>query len=154
MKRGIRFEVPNGYGNILAEVLKPFDLPSFCWKIGDGESYLEGDKGLERDLFPEGQTIMEGAELKNLLENNRHYVIFAELQAYPDSAFFEIVSYEEFVDSPCELVLLVVDCIYVDVYCKNESTIELLYDHANEHRYGQVAYITDENDTRTRLSVW
>ena len=154
MKRGIRFEAPNEYGNILAEILKPFALEDFCWKIGDCESYIAGDKGLERNLFPEGQTIMEGIELKNLLENNAYYVIFAELQAYPDSSFSVVENYGEFIDSDCELVLLVVDCIYVDLYCKDESMIELLYEHALKRRFKRVAYIAGKNDTRTRLSVW
>lgn len=154
MKRGISFEIPNEYGTLLGEVLKPIDTTVFSWRIGNGESYIVVDDELNEELFSEDKKAIEGSELKNLLENNMYYIIFADLQAYPKGEFSDIETYEEFIESQCELVLLVVDSCYVTIYCKNKETIELLYKNATEYGFKNVKYITDENDTRTMLSVW
>ncbi|ENQ3107278.1 DUF2691 family protein [Bacillus cereus] len=154
MRRGIRFEVPNEYGSLLGEVLKPIDITVFSWRIGDGESYMVENDQLGKGLFSEDRNIIDGVELKNLLEGNEYYIIFADLQAYLKGEFSDIDTYEEFIGSKCQLVLLVVDCSYVTIYCQNKKDLELLYDNARDCGFENVEYITDENDTRTRLSVW
>ncbi|WP_035432110.1 DUF2691 family protein [Bacillus sp. UNC322MFChir4.1] len=154
MRRGIRFEIPNEYGSLLGEVLKPIDITVFSWRIGDGESYIVENDQLGKELFSEDRDSIDGAELKNLLEGNQYYMIFADLQAYLKGEFSDIDTYEDFIGSKCHLVLLVVDCSYVTIYCKNKKDLELLYDNARDCGFENVEYITDENDTRTRLSVW
>lgn len=154
MKRGISFEIPNEYGTILGEVLKPIDTTVFSWRIGNGESYIEVDGELDEALFSEDKKAIEGTELKKLLENNKYYIVFADLQAYPKGEFSEIETYENFIESKCELVLLVVDSCYFTIYCRNKETIELLYKNATDCGFEDIKYITDENDTRTRLSAW
>lgn len=155
MKRGISFEIPNERGSFLGEVLKPIDITAFSWQIGSGESYIAAkmDDELKEVLFPEDKNVIDGAALKDLLENNKYYIIFADLQAYPKGEFSEIETYAEFIESKCELILLVVDCSYVTIYCKNKEAIELLYKNANDCGFEFVEYITDENDTRTSLSI-
>jgi hypothetical protein len=154
MKRGISFEIPNKYGSLLGEVLKPIDITAFSWRIGNGESYIIVNNGLDKELFSGDKEVIEGVELRSLLENNKYYVIFADLQAYPKEEFSDIETYDEFLKSNCELILLVVDSCYVTIYCKNKGTIELLYKNATDCGFEDVIYITDENDTRTRLSAW
>ncbi|WP_407944606.1 DUF2691 family protein [Paenibacillus swuensis] len=52
------------------------------------------------------------------------------------------------------MVLLVVDSSYVTVYCKDNKILDDLYLNAIDKGFENVEYITDENDFRTRLSVW
>ncbi|TWT06350.1 DUF2691 family protein [Planococcus sp. CPCC 101016] len=153
MKRGISFELPNEYGFFLAEILKPIDMTALSWRLGSGESYKVVNNELSENLFLEDEKLIEGKLLKKLLENNPYYVIVADLQAHPKGKVTEINTYEEFVKSECELVLLVVDCYYATVYCKNSEKLELLYTHAHNCGFENIEYITDENDGRTRLSV-
>lgn len=153
MKRGISFESPNEYGTILGEVLKPIDTTVLKWRIGNGESYIVDDE-LDEALFSEDKKAIEGTELKKLLENNKYYIVSADLQAYPKGEFSEIETYDDFIESQCELVLLVVDSCYFTIYCRNKETIELLYKNATDCGFEDIKYITDENDTRTRLSAW
>ncbi len=122
--------------------------------MGSGESYLVARGGLDEALFPEEPSIVEGSDLKRLFKDNIYYVIFADLKAYPKGEkVVDIETYEEFKESKCELVLLVVDCTYVTIYAKDQEAIKLMYENAlNQSFY--VEYITDENDGRTRLSVW
>ncbi|MGZ9586697.1 DUF2691 family protein [Paenibacillus marinisediminis] len=154
MRRGISFETPNEYGGLLGEVLKPIDITAFNWRIGSGESYMVVNDQLDKELFSEDRDIIEGAELKNLLETNKYYIIFADLQAFSKDENPHIATYEEFIESNCELVLLVIDCCYVAIYCKNQEAIELIYKNAIDCGFEDVEYITDENDSRTRLSAW
>ncbi|MEM1505280.1 DUF2691 family protein [Domibacillus sp. 8LH] len=152
MRRGVSFEIPNEYGSLLGNVLKPIDITVFAWQIGSGESYRV-ENGQLKELFPADKDTIGGAELKRLLEDHTYYMIFADLKAYQNGEFSTIDTYEEFIESQCELVLLVVDCSYVTIYCKNKKGLELLHDHAIDCGFENVEYITDENDTRTGLTV-
>ncbi|WP_396021688.1 DUF2691 family protein [Bacillus cereus group sp. BfR-BA-01380] len=58
MRRGICFEIPNEYGSLLGEVLKPIDITAFSWRIGDGESYIVENDQLGKELFSEDRDII------------------------------------------------------------------------------------------------
>ncbi|MDH6368576.1 hypothetical protein M2444_000354 [Paenibacillus sp. PastF-3] len=88
------------------------------------------------------------------MENNEYYIIFANFKAFPqEKDVTDVQTYEEFLNSDCQLVLLVVDCEYATVYCKDQGKLEALYHNAIANGYEDVQYITYENDFRTRLSV-
>ncbi|MBY0098326.1 DUF2691 family protein [Mesobacillus maritimus] len=154
MKRGVSFEIPNEYGSLLSKVLEPVDISTFSWRIGNGEAYKVVDGRLDENLFLGYKDSIEGEDLKDLLENKPSYIIFADLQAYPSGELSYVETYEEFMGSKCEFVLLIVDCSYVTLYCKNKQSIELLYHHAKECGFKDVEYITDDNDARTSLIAW
>ncbi|MGE6596380.1 DUF2691 family protein [Bacillus proteolyticus] len=154
MKRGIFVDIPNGYDNLLWKVLKPMQISSFDWWVGSEESYLVARGGLDDALFPEEPSVMEGLDLKKLVKDNIYYLIFADLKAYPKGeAAVDIETYEEFKESKCEVVVLVVDSQYIQIYAKDQKAIKLMYENAMNQGF-YVEYVTDENDGRTRLSVW
>ncbi|WP_339784379.1 DUF2691 family protein [Paenibacillus sp. FSL R7-0313] len=155
MNRGIRFEIPNAYGRFLGEILKPMGVSNFDWFIGGEESYLiEGDT-LGDDLFPDMIIGMNGEELQKIIENNEYYLIFTNLKAFPKGTqITDVITYEDYVESECQMVLLVIDSIYVTVYCKDLEKVKELYNHINRQGFESLEYLTDENDTRTILSVW
>ncbi|PQZ52792.1 MULTISPECIES: DUF2691 family protein [Bacillus] len=154
MKRGIFVDIPNEYTNLLWKVLRPVDITVFDWRVENEESYLVVRDGIGSELFSEDKKIMNGLELKKLIKDNIYYLIFADLKAYPKGeALGEIETYEEFKESKCEVVVLVADGDYIQIYAKDQEVIELMYENAlNQGLY--VEYVTDENDGRTRLSVW
>lgn len=154
MKRGLTFEIPNEYGHFLGKALQPIDLTSFHWRIGNEESYLIENGTLGADLFPNHIEEITGEDLTKLLQNNTYYTIFVDLQAFPPGEVSAVDTYEDFLTSSCQVIVLVVDCSYVTIYCKNQQAIALLYQQAVQLQFENVAYITDENDTRTRLSAW
>lgn len=98
---------------------------------------------------------MNGEELKKIINNNKYYLIFANFKAYPKGAkIIDVMSYEEYFESDCQFVLLVIDSVYITVYCKNLEKLDDLYDHISKLGFESLEYVTDENDTRTKLSVW
>lgn len=154
MKRGITVDIPDGYDNLLWKVLKPIDITAFDRQVGNEESYLIVGNELGPELFSEDNEIMKGSELKELLKENIYYLIFADLKAYSKGEVLgEIETYEEFKGSRCEVVVLVADGDYIQIYLKDQEAIEMMYENAlNQGLY--VEYITDENDGRTRMAVW
>jgi len=155
MKRGVSFEIPNEYGSFLGEILKPIDITTFNWYIGGEEAYFIENGTLGQPLFTGKIYGMDGVRLKGIIDKNEYYIIFANLKAYPkDKNVIDIRTYEEFLKSDCQLVLIVIDCSYVAIYCKDKEKIENLYHSAKLNEFENIQYITDENDFRTRLSVW
>ncbi|MFG1733020.1 DUF2691 family protein [Paenibacillus sp. 843] len=155
MKRGISFEIPNSYGSFLGEILKPIDITTFNWLIGGEESYFIVDNNIGESLFPDMVIGMNGEDLKKIIENDKYYLIFANLKAYPKgSNIKDVISYDEYLSSECQIVLLVIDSVYITVYCKDLEKLEDLYNHIKKQGFESLEYITDENDTRTGLSVW
>ncbi|MGH1286074.1 DUF2691 family protein [Bacillus toyonensis] len=154
MKRGIFVDIPNEYTNLLWKVLKPIDITLFDWRVENEESYLVVRDGLGSELFSEDKKIMNGLEFKKIIKDNIYYLIFADLKAYPKGEVLgEIETYEEFKESKCEVVVLVADGDYIQIYAKDQEAIELMYENAlNQGPY--IEYVTGENDGRTRLSVW
>lgn len=154
MLRGVSFEIPNEYGRFLGQILKPFKTEEYNWWIGGEESYTLVEGELEA-LFPELINDMDGETLKNIIENNEYYLIFQDIKAFPKTfKTSEIKTYDEFINSNCILALLVIDSSYVTVYCKDTEVLEGIYNNSKEQGYLNLNYITDENDFRTRLSVW
>lgn len=154
MTRGVSFEIPNEYGRYLMEILKPINISSFDWYSGGEEAYVAN--GSEMGPLFHGEIFgLGGSELKRILAQSNQYVIFANLKAFPKGQpVIDVLNYAEFLNSNCQLVLLVVDSSYVTIYCKEEDVLEKLYLNAINSCYEKVRYITDENDFRTKLSVW
>ena len=95
----------------------------------------------------------DGSEFYERIKQE-HFVIFPKLQAYfPHDEHDEILSYDDFQKSKCQLLLLIHDCCYVDIYIKDQSMIEELYQYVVNSGCQNVRYINDDNDTRTKMNV-
>ncbi|MFK3959832.1 DUF2691 family protein [Guptibacillus hwajinpoensis] len=155
MIRGITFEVPNKRGYILRDILAPIDVSAFNWLVKDEEAYYVVDGELGEQLFSHQILHLEGQLLQKKIEEQTSFVIFADLKAFPKGAVpEELETYKDFNESDCEVVLLIVDGTFATVYCKDNLLSETLFYHAKRKGYLDVAYITDENDERTGLTVW
>lgn len=156
-KRGVRFLVPNEYGHLLQDVLNTIDVERYFWHIDSVEIYKSNDdEGSGDNLFPldNSNRILSGKKFKKLISENIYYTIFGEFKAFTkDSEVREINTFEDFRKSKCEIVLLIVDSIYYDIYCKDVNTILSIYESSVQSGYDNVEFI-DEKDTRTRLLVW
>lgn len=131
-------------------MLEPVDCNKYSWYIDRDEiivSTSDGCKGLFEDQ------VVKGTDFSNLINNNSYYMIFAVLKAFPDSVpITQIATYEDFINSKCEIIMLVADNTFTDVYCKDISLIEKLYDNAAAKGYTEIEYI-DENDSRIGIYI-
>lgn len=152
-KRGLRFLIPNGYGSLLSDILEPIDCCKYNWHIDNDEIHLIVDDALtDKWLFTE--KVVEGKDFLRLIRENRYYLIFAELTAFPKEAHIASIScYNEFLKSECEIIVLVYDCSYVDIYCKYEELLGKLFTNALGKGYENVRYIAEDDD-RTHMGVF
>jgi hypothetical protein len=155
MLRGVSFLVPNEYGRYLAEILEPFYCSKYNWKLECSTEIWKKKNGQQDvDLFDDVTDIVDGEIFGELIKNNIYYVIFATLKAFPKNAqLSRFNTYQEFLQSDCELCLLIADCSYVEIYCKNSLLIDKLFKNAEAKGYEQVQYIDEKNDYRTKMCV-
>ena len=149
--RGISFEIPNAYGKYLFEILENIEITEFIWRIGGGEAYYVEPNKLETSLLPTG-SIIDGKTLNNIISKKDYYLIFADLKGFTkEEDVREIETYEEFLESNCQFVLLVVDSSWIYIYSKDPTIIKQLHSNAVAAKYENIKYLTDENDTLTTL---
>ena len=148
--RGISFEIPNAYGRYLFEILDNIEITEFIWRIGGGEAYYVEASKLDT-LLPTG-IIVDGQTLKNIISKKDYYLIFADLKGFTkEEDVREIETYQEFLESKCQFVLLVVDSSWIYIYSKDPDIIKQLHSNAVAAKYKNIKYLTDENDTLTTL---
>ncbi|MDQ0917039.1 DUF2691 family protein [Paenibacillus sp. V4I5] len=155
MIRGITFEIPNEYGHWLAKILKSIDCSNYNWFIGSVEGYTFVNKELV-EIFPNNIETLNGDLLVNYIGTDTpQYIVHADLKAYPlGKQLKNLKTFEDFHESECQFVLLIVDCTYTTIYCKNSEALNNLYSNAEKLGVNSLTYISEENDFRTRLSVW
>ena len=76
------------------------------------------------------------------------------LHLYPENADYEeIDNYEDFQKSKCEMIILLYDFYYLEIYCKNQTWIQKLMHTANNTPGAVVEEKYEETDTRTTMYV-
>ena len=149
--RGLSFEIPNRYGRYLYNILEDVNIKNYLWKFCDGEAYYIENNQLGGAMFPQPYTY-DGQDLYKRISAKDYYVIFADLKAFKKKTHMQgIATYEDFLNSQCEIVLLIVDSSYVTIYVKNHHLTEIIYRKAVQNGYENIAYITDDTDPRTTL---
>ncbi|MCH7322108.1 DUF2691 family protein [Solibacillus sp. MA9] len=130
------------------EILNDIEINGLTWRIGGGESYIK-ENG--EPLFPSLCTV-NGETLHEIISNEEYYLIFVDLKAFPNKLDVkEISTYQEFVKSECQFVLLLIDSSYVTIYSKDQNIIQQLFSKGVSAGYENIEYITDENDRNKTL---
>ncbi len=76
------------------------------------------------------------------------------LHLYPENADYEeIDNYEDFLKSKCEMIILLYDFCYLEIYCKNQTWIQKLMHTASNTPGAVVEEKYEETDTRTSMYV-
>lgn len=145
MIRGIKFKIPNKWGYVLKDILKDISLENYIVKINeDNEIWIENDKQLLEEK------IIEGEKFSKLISKNLYYTIFANMHIYEkESKISNIKTYEQFLKSDCEIIILIIDSIDVCIYVKNKEILNRIELNVKENKFKNIKYITDENDDIT-----
>ena len=59
----------------------------------------------------------------------------------------------DFIQSDCQLLLLINDVQFVEIYTKSQTELEVLYDNALKNGFSGIRYITNETNERTCFNV-
>ncbi len=116
-------------------------LENYIWVIKEAEVY-EKDK----QCYP--NRVLTGTKLRSLLKQN---VIFLNLQGYKDiRKASQIETYDDFKKSECMIIILISDCIDIEIYFKNSLQKELLVKNLNKYSV-EFEIKSKENDCRKFL---
>lgn len=150
MIRGISFQIPQANTNTLYKILNGLNITEYDWQYIADQSEV-WDVSSTKDFFL--QTYYTGDSFLNLIQQN-HYIIFLKLQAYlqPDQPE-NIHTYSDFIKSNCQLLLLIYDCEYVEIYAKSQTAIAAIQRSIQENGWQETCIITDYNDRRTKMDI-
>ena len=145
--RGIEFQFNDGYGYILDKLLLNIPIENYDWYVYENEIIANGTNLCVPN-------ILSSHELKKFIVQDSYYVYFLNLQAYPKgSQNNSIKTFEDFLNSSCEIVFLVNDGMYIEIYAKNHNLILQFIKNAEDIGSENIFIKTDKNDGRTKLSV-
>ncbi len=150
MIRGISFQVPQGVIDTLWQIFQPLNVTEYQW-YNDERQYEVFPDEQNEELFE--TDYYSGVDFLTRIQR-KHLILFLKLQAYfPGGTFFDIKTYDEFLNSDCQILFLIYDCEWVEIYIKDKSVTDLLYKNAIDKGFKDILYITDENDRRTRMEI-
>lgn len=138
---GIRFNVPNAYGQILERVLRNVKVEDYDWFI-EYEDILVEPVTEGKNLFDE--KVLTGVDFKRQIRTGSYYVVFLRLYAFPAGAkITPINSFKEYFSSDCELMIFFTDAIFVDLYAKKEDFLEKICWTAQEECFTEMEFIDE-----------
>ena len=149
MIRGICFCVPNGCPKLFEKILHDIDIIKYTWENIENDNQVYRLNKNNDFLFT--KPFYTGYEFKKLISSNNYYSIFVHLHAYFTNELLKIDSYYDFLNSKCQMIILLTDSIFVEVYCKDVTIIQTLKQNAKKNSFKDIRYITDKNDTRDKF---
>lgn len=64
-----------------------------------------------------------------------------------------VETYEDFISSNCDIIILIHDCIFYEIYSKSELYIYKILKNLDRMNAREISIKTDSTDTRTRMFV-
>lgn len=87
-------------------------------------------------------------------QNTKYYIQHMVLAIFPNNSTIEnITTYEDFINSHCELLLLIYDVAYGEIYVKSKDWLFKLLDNIEKMKVKELCIKTDESDMRTAMYV-
>lgn len=138
--RGVRFEADDAEV-FFANLDTLMDVTAYEWYVDDVE--------LNYYSIPEGK--YSGQEFKDELLALSG-MSFARIRRYPvGSAVDSINTYEDYLKSNCDMLVLFYDGGFYEIYEKEETLVQKTYVFCSENGFQKVEYIRDDNDERYRM---
>ena len=150
---GLAIRVKNEPGDFLNKIFHGIDFTKYIWEINEDDFiYSSNNKDMKR-LFD--GNIISGEEFLKCISRDNYYMIFADIKAYPaGSTPVNIDTYKDYLESNCQIILLCADSTFVDFYSKDSDILNRVRKNCIDNRFERVTIITEDNDSRTRMSVW
>lgn len=144
---GIRFEIPNEYGQFLKKILENVKIKNGFWKIvTDDIIKKNGDYIFNEEIY-------NNIDFQEIISSNEYYLTFADIQYYNENKFSEIYDFESFLKSNCDLLIIVVDNIFVDIYSKSKVIIKHIENNAIKYKFKNITIINNKLDKRNTFYI-
>lgn len=145
MYRGIEFELVHSYPDILKFLFYDFDATKYIWDIFNEQAWDEK----YNELFE--SRVYSSSEFKNALQKPDFSIMLLQIYAFNDKVNI-IESYEDYLLSDCQIMLFIIDCDFIEIYCKNEKDLKFFYYKAEKLNTKKLIYLTEKNDLRTEFN--
>ena len=132
--------------SILNTLLTNINVEDFNWVILESEVYKKADP-----VDYDGK--YTGKEFKKALKDlDSCYIVRINIQA-SKRVIDAVEYYDEYINGECELVILIHDVIYNEVYCKLAKECDLIKKNCLKLDYDEFEVINDDSDCRTVFRV-
>ncbi len=152
MIRGVRFQIPNQYGNFFAEIFQRFQIERYFVYVSGPESEIY--KTGPEDLFD--ITIYSGKDFLDTVNSSDHYLpYFAKIMVSRKSNldYSQIHNFGDLANSDFDLVLICIDAIFVEIYTKHADVAAQFSTTAQEWNYSDIEFITETNDNNIEFEA-
>lgn len=139
-------EIPQTQEKALYKILEEIKISNFTWCISEDEAYLENNE----DLFI--SSIFKGDKFSNIIAENNYYIINLIAKAYEEDDIAIIKSIDDFMNSKCKILILIVDVTHIEVYVKDTKMAQILFNNMNKYEFNP-RFISDENYRKT-FDIW
>lgn len=142
----LKFVVKNEYNNYLYKILEGINSKGKIWKV------------LEDDIFYRDGVLFDNEcynnnDFFNIIKKDDYYIVFCNIQMYGDfSAASLIEKPSDFIKNQCELVLLITDNIFVEVFVKSEENFNRIL--LNLEKNGVKEIEINDNWNRVTMSAY
>ncbi|MFC3800284.1 DUF2691 family protein [Cohnella sp. GCM10012308] len=149
--RGLRFQTNQGDHIQTDHIFSFLNANDYLWYI-DNLDTLDAELDINFNVrFTDGQQL-----LKDFSEHAVH-AIFGEFFAFKKenehvSNEPEINNWDDFVQSSAQIVVLIADCYYIDVYLKDPEVITSCFQFISSR--GFTPELIDQTDARYKFKVW
>lgn len=144
---GVEFEYESSYELILKEIFNSIDFSKYEVSIKQKEVIYEDEQEhLEYE--------MQGKKFKKAISiNGNYYVNYLNLQIFPSNFIkSKILTYNDFLNSNCLLLLLISDNNFIEIYFKSNNLKEKILNNLKSMKINYTIK-TKNNDGRTIMEV-
>jgi len=139
---GIKFKVPIGYHDHLCKIFDSIDVTNFDWDIIT-DDIIDPDRTKNISGIFCADTV-DGRCLLSRITKKSYQLIFADLKAYPvGSEHKTINTFEDYISSDCQIVLLCIDSAYIDFFCKNASVLDTVHKNCLANDYENIEFLSE-----------
>lgn len=144
---GVEFEYTTDSEGILKDLFENIPTELYDWYIYEDEIFKNEDN-LNISEFMTGKGFYE------MITDVPYLCYFININAYKKGMIHsKLFTYDDFIKSNCEFVVLIADRRFVEIYAKNESVLLQFIENAKNMRGRDIIVKTKEKDARTKLSV-
>ena len=96
-----------------------------------------------------------GKEFSNFIKTENDYFPYLfSIQGSKNKGFDVVYTYDEYKKSPVEIIIMITDSEWLDVYSKDIDIIKTIEKNLiNNKNFYDIELITDENDSRTSFKL-
>lgn len=133
--------------NTLKEILEILNAQNFFWIIGDSDIISENRS---ENILTRGE--YSGSDVLDIL-NQKVFYVFSELVAFKTSGNLIPTTYNDYLNSDCEIAIFVVDCIGYSIYVKDKNLFHTLQLSLSKKECKRYKVLSNEEELNFHFSI-